>query len=60
MPTDRELIAHTLRRTSFGPFPGQVDELVKAGPGATVELALGAKPDVPADRLDGKDDYGAA
>ena len=58
MPTDRELIAHVLRRTTFGPFPGQVDELVKAGAGATIELAFGTKPEVPADRLDGKDDYG--
>ena len=59
MRTDREVIAHILRRTTFGPFPGQVDELVKAGAGATVEMALGTKPDIPADRLDGKDDYGS-
>ena len=58
MPTEREVIAHVLRRTTFGPFPGQVDELLKVGAGATIEMALGAKPDVPADRLDGKDDYG--
>ena len=58
MPTDRELIAHILRRTTFGPFPGQVDELVKVGPKATIELALAAKAEIPADRLDGKDDYG--
>ena len=58
MRTDRKVIAHILRRTTFGPFPGQVDELVEAGAGATVEMALATKPDVPADRLDGKDDYG--
>jgi uncharacterized protein (DUF1800 family) len=58
MPTDRELIAHLLRRTTFGPFPGQVDELVKVGAGATIEMALDAKAEVPPDRLDGKDDYG--
>ena len=58
MPTDRELIAHILRRTTFGPFPGQDEELAKAGAGATIEMALGTKPEVPADRLDGKEDYG--
>lgn len=58
MPSERELIAHVLRRTTFGPFPGQINELTKLGPLGTVELALSAKPEIPNERLDSKEDYG--
>jgi uncharacterized protein (DUF1800 family) len=41
---DRALIAHLLRRTSFGPLPGQVDALLPAGVPAAVESVLAATP----------------
>jgi uncharacterized protein (DUF1800 family) len=44
MADDRVLIAHLLRRTSFGPFPGQVDERARAGYAAALDAVLGAGP----------------
>jgi uncharacterized protein (DUF1800 family) len=37
-------IAHLLRRTGFGPFPGQVDALVPGGRDAAVTAVLNASP----------------
>jgi uncharacterized protein (DUF1800 family) len=59
MADDRALIAHLLRRTSFGPFPGQIDARISAGYTAALEAVLDAAPapvDLP--RLGrGNDDY---
>ncbi len=40
----RELVAHVLRRTSFGPFPGQVEERVGEGIPALLDAVLEAEP----------------
>jgi uncharacterized protein (DUF1800 family) len=45
-PSTGALIAHLLRRTSFGPFPGQVAALAPQGIGAAIETVL-AKPALP-------------
>jgi uncharacterized protein (DUF1800 family) len=45
---DRALVAHLLRRTSFGPFPGQVEALAEHGIDAAVRSVLSA----PAMQLD--------
>jgi uncharacterized protein (DUF1800 family) len=44
MDDDRALIAHVLRRTTFGPFPGQVEERAGAGVPATIDAVLSAPP----------------
>ena len=44
MADDRAAIAHLLRRTSFGPFPGQVDALNAGGLPAALDAVLGATP----------------
>ncbi|WP_067545766.1 DUF1800 family protein [Nocardia crassostreae] len=36
-------VAHVLRRTTFGPFPGQVEELVGRGAGAALDAVLSAR-----------------
>ncbi|MFE3260846.1 DUF1800 family protein [Nocardia sp. NPDC059091] len=42
-------VAHVLRRTTFGPFPGQVEALVdRGGAGGVIESVLAAAPVVPA------------
>lgn len=58
MPSDKELTAHALRRTSFGPFPGQVEEFAKGGAAGVIDSALSAKPVVPSDKYEYKEDYG--
>ncbi len=43
--TDRPVIAHLLRHTGFGPFPGQVDAMAAAGNvDAAITSVLGATP----------------
>jgi uncharacterized protein (DUF1800 family) len=50
MGDDRAAIAHLLRRTSFGPFPGQVEALNAGGLAAALAGVLGATPPpMPAD-----------
>jgi uncharacterized protein (DUF1800 family) len=49
MPDDA-LIAHLLRRTGFGPHPGQVASLAKDGYGAALATVLKATP-LPADTI---------
>ena len=44
MSDDKALIAHLLRRTGFGPHPGQVEDLAKAGYAAALEQVLVAVP----------------
>ena len=44
MADDRAAIAHLLRRTTFGPFPGQVDALDAGGLPAALDGVLGATP----------------
>ncbi len=50
MASNEALIAHVLRRLTYGPQPGQVDELVVAGrtPTDVIEEEL-ARPDLPVD-----------
>ena len=43
-PSTNALVAHLLRRTSFGPFPGQVGKLAKGGIAAAIEHVLSAPP----------------
>ncbi len=54
MATDSALIAHLLRRTSFGPLPGQVEALMAGGVNAAIEVVLAAQPPAlpPAPSLD--------
>ena len=40
-PDDRARIAHLLRRTTFGPVPGQVEELAPLGYATALDLVLG-------------------
>jgi uncharacterized protein (DUF1800 family) len=47
VPSDRELIAHLLRRTGFGPHPGQVDRLVPMGIDGAFNAVLRAPPQEP-------------
>ena len=59
MADDKALIAHLLRRTSFGPHPGQVEELAPAGYAAALEKVLAAPPiTVETPSLGTKDDEG--
>ncbi|MET8874198.1 DUF1800 family protein [Nocardia sp. NPDC004604] len=44
---ERALIAHVLRRTTFGPFPGQTERWVGRDIGAVVEAVLTAQPMAP-------------
>jgi uncharacterized protein (DUF1800 family) len=41
---DQALIAHLLRRTTFGPLPGQVEALTPGGVPAALDTILGAEP----------------
>ena len=41
-PTPQALIAHVLRRTTFGPFPGQVESLLPLGVDGVIEKVLAA------------------
>ena len=34
--TTAQLVAHVLRRTTFGPYPGQVERYLKKGPEKTI------------------------
>jgi uncharacterized protein (DUF1800 family) len=44
MADDRAAIAHVLRRTTFGPFPGMTEDLALRGVDATVDMVLAAAP----------------
>jgi uncharacterized protein (DUF1800 family) len=44
MADEKALIAHLLRRTGFGPHPGQVEELSAAGYAATLDRVLTGAP----------------
>ena len=58
MDETRARIAHLLRRTGFGPHPGQVDALAGAGVNAALEAVLAAPPLRPDPaELGTKDDY---
>jgi uncharacterized protein (DUF1800 family) len=57
-PSTRALVAHVLRRTTFGPYPGQVERWAARGVGRTITHVLEARP-LPvasASGLAGKDD----
>lgn len=56
--SDHAKIAHLLRRTSFGPFPGQVESLAKLGlPAAIAKVTSGkALPVTPPDTSDDSSD----
>ena len=41
-PTQQAMIAHVLRRTTFGPFPGQVESLLPLGVDGVIEKVLAA------------------
>lgn len=41
-PTQQALIAHVLRRTTFGPFPGQVESLLPLGVKGVIDKVLKA------------------
>ncbi len=43
-PSTEALIAHVLRRTTFGPFPGQVESLVPLGVQGVIDRVLSAAP----------------
>jgi len=43
-PSTEALIAHVLRRTTFGPFPGQVESLRGLGVEGVIDRVLSAKP----------------
>lgn len=59
MDETRADIAHLLRRTGFGPHPGQVDALVPGGVKAAIEAVLAAPPLQPSPvELGTDDDYG--
>lgn len=47
MPDRREEVAHVLRRTTFGPFPGVTERMAGRGPAAAIEAVLAAAPLVP-------------
>lgn len=58
MDETRARIAHLLRRTGFGPHPGQVDALAGSGPNGALEAVLSAPPLNPEPvELGTKDDY---
>src|ERR1700694_4548305 len=48
MPDDRATIAHVLRRTTFGPFPGMTEDLARRGVGAPGGQGVAAAPLEPA------------
>ena len=56
MADAQSLIAHLLRRTGFGPRPGQVEALTPAGYGAALDGVLAAAPRTPSKPLPTKDD----
>ena len=59
MDETRARIAHLLRRTSFGPHPGQVEALVSGGVKGALDAVLAAAPLRPEPaELGTKDDYG--
>ena len=43
-PSTRALVAHVLRRTTFGPYPGQVERWAARGVGKTITHVLEAAP----------------
>ena len=53
---ERALIAHVLRRLTFGPRPRQVDDLADAGAAAVIDELLAAGPFWPDDLALGSDD----
>ncbi|MGW4772116.1 DUF1800 family protein [Nocardia sp. NPDC004278] len=57
---ERALIAHVLRRTTFGPFPGQTERWVGRDIGAVVESVLTARPMAPGTPELSDDDADAA
>ncbi len=44
MADERALVAHLLRRTTFGPFPGQVESLAAQGVEAALQAVLSTAP----------------
>jgi uncharacterized protein (DUF1800 family) len=55
---ERAAIAHLLRRLTFGPFPGQIDELVSAGREAALDRVVHAPPvSIELPELGTDDDY---
>ena len=42
--TTAQLVAHVLRRTTFGPYPGQVEAYVRKGPEKTIAAMLARDP----------------
>lgn len=59
MADDATLIAHLLRRLTFGPHPGQIDELLPLGVAGALEQLLAASPLEPDEpQLGSGDDYG--
>jgi uncharacterized protein (DUF1800 family) len=48
MATTKQLVAHVLRRTTFGPFPGQVEELAPLGVDGVIDHVL-SRPPAPVD-----------
>ncbi len=54
--TSRQLIAHVLRRTTFGPFPGQVEELAHLGVDGVIDHVLSRPAASLADPPDTSDD----
>lgn len=49
-------VAHVLRRTTFGPFPGQVEAAAGLGAAGVIEAVLGAAPLVPGEPVFDEDD----
>jgi len=56
MPDERIAIAHLLRRTTFGPFPGQCEELGSLGLGGAADAVLSAPPLTPGHPVFDEDD----
>jgi uncharacterized protein (DUF1800 family) len=54
--TTKQLVAHVLRRMTFGPFPGQVEELAPLGVEGVIEELLSRRPRSLADPPDTADD----
>lgn len=44
VPDDRSMVAHVLRRTTFGPFPGQIDAAAGSGASVAIDTVLAAPP----------------
>ncbi|MVU82059.1 DUF1800 family protein [Nocardia sp. ET3-3] len=53
-------VAHVLRRTTFGPFPGRVEEFAGRGGGDVIDTVLGAKALEPATPVFDEDEDAAA